>query len=90
LGKFDVGEDVNQVCQFELLTFPRLIAQSNIYLEGHFCYSVKIIAEEIEPLIKYFYLKWRWDCKIMPPTKPEIIVWEIEDNPPKIELKEAV
>ncbi|MEW6659297.1 MAG: hypothetical protein AB1424_11610 [Thermodesulfobacteriota bacterium] len=83
LGMFDVGKSIVNLCQFVLLTFPQLKAQTNSYSEGHFCYQVKIIAEEIEPLIKYFYLKWCWpDCKIAPSTKPKIIIWEIKDNPP--------
>lgn len=82
LGKFYVRRDINQVCYLELLTFPKLKAQTNEYYEGHYCYKVMIIAEEIEPLVRYCYLKWRCDC--IPPTKPEIIIWEIEDNPPNM------
>lgn len=84
LGKFDVGEDLDQLCHFELTTFPRLPGQINIYPEGYFCFKVKIIAEEIDPLIKYFYLQWRWDCKPPMTTEPERIIWKIEDNPPKV------
>jgi hypothetical protein len=84
LGVFDVGRDISNPCQFVLLTLPQLKAQKNIYSDGYFCYEVKIIAEEIEPLIKYFFLKWSCsDCKGIPlTTKPEIIIWEIKDNPP--------
>lgn len=85
LGKFDVGKNIFQACQFELLTFPKLIAQTNLYSEGYYCYKIKIIAEEIEPLIKCFYLQWRWDCKPPKTTKPEIIIWKIENNPPEID-----
>jgi hypothetical protein len=84
LGMFDVGKDMLSPCQFVLLTLPPIKEQRDIYSEGHYCYELKVIGEEIEPLIKYIYLQWRWDCKPPMTTRPEIIIWKIEDNPPKV------
>jgi hypothetical protein len=67
---------------FKLLTVMELTAQKHDLGTGHYCLEVKIVAEEINPIIKYFHINWNGSlCLVYKAVKESIDCW-IEDRSP--------
>jgi len=56
---FDFGRFTTQHPNYiELLPIITSTAQPGLFGPGKYCFEIKVTGEEIEPLIKYFYLEW--------------------------------
>ncbi|MHB8068209.1 MAG: hypothetical protein ACYDIC_09960 [Desulfobaccales bacterium] len=60
---FDFGRFTTQrPNEFELLPIITSTAQPGLFDPGKYCFEIIVTAEEIAPLIKYFYLEWMGPC----------------------------
>jgi hypothetical protein len=77
---FNLGFFNNKADFLKLLTVMDLIAQDHKISSGEYIFEIKIIAEEIEPITKYFYFSWNGACTANYEDMKRNVILEIREQ----------